>query len=688
MNAEETWKFQVGNKRYPVVTWMEGRRRFFKFGYNKALLNEIKMMKGAKYHGFDEKKPRKLWSVETDQRNDFQINFLRRGTEGIKDPYERYDAPLPAIEFEPRYHHGKKKHIPHFKHQPPMTMHMFMRRWVIVAGEMGVAKSLSFIEAAEMAYATILNETGRTPTIWYVGPRSAIAAVTREIYVWGCKVPMDMMTYEGMVKRMKEWRDGDVSPAIVIFDESSKIKTPTSIRSQMAKALADGCRKDWGDHSYIWLLTGSPAPKNPVDWYWQAEIACPGFLKEGDIHKFKKRLCIIEMKQNFDGGGMYPSIVTWKDDERKCNICGKFKDDPDHDMSEEGVLMGGTAQHPWEKSVNEVAFLYERLKGLVVVYFKKDCLDLPAKHYRVIELKPSNSVLRAASALVKVSPTVIEGLTRLRELSDGFQYEDVPDGMRICLLCGGSKEAVAFEAIPGTCPNCEIEETRVTDNSDLCPNHIPKANKVVRPCGRCGGTGEEKKFRREVKEVRCPKDDALKDILDEHEDIGRIVVFAGFTGSIDRCVKVCLRNEWAVIRMDQGGVKITNKDGPISEKDFLKLFQDMKDEYPRVAFIAHPKSGGMGLTLTASPTIVYYSNTFDAEDRIQSEDRIHRPGMDTNLGATIIDLVHLPSDHKVLENLKRKRDLQAITLGDFSALLQEGSAPRANDDLIGVTVDE
>ena len=77
----------------------------------------------------------------------------------------------------------------------------------------------------------------------------------------------------------------------------------------------------------------------------------------------------------------------------------------------------------------------------------------------------------------------------------------------------------------------------------------------------------------------------------------------------------------------------------------------------------------MGLTLTASPTIVYYSNDFNAESRIQSEDRIHRMGMDVNRGATIIDIVHLSSDELVLNNLRNKRKLQSLTLGEMNVQL-------------------
>lgn len=87
-------------------------------------------------------------------------------------------------------------------------------------------------------------------------------------------------------------------------------------------------------------------------------------------------------------------------------------------------------------------------------------------------------------------------------------------------------------------------------------------------------------------------------------------------------------------------------------------------------FVGHPGSAGMGLTLTASPAIIYYSNDFNFESRIQSEDRIHRLGMDVNIGATIIDIINLPSDKMVLENLNKKRILQSISMGEIEDSLK------------------
>ena len=120
-------------------------------------------------------------------------------------------------------------------------------------------------------------------------------------------------------------------------------------------------------------------------------------------------------------------------------------------------------------------------------------------------------------------------------------------------------------------------------------------------------------------------------------------------------------HQWEWIRVDgRGWASSIVGDA----KELLLHFQGK--EHRRIVFIGQPSAAGMGLTLTASPTIVYYSNDFNAESRVQSEDRIHRLGMDENRGATIIDLIHLPSDELVLNNLKQKKKLQAMTMGELN----------------------
>lgn len=56
------------------------------------------------------------------------------------------------------------------------------------------------------------------------------------------------------------------------------------------------------------------------------------------------------------------------------------------------------------------------------------------------------------------------------------------------------------------------------------------------------------------------------------------------------------------------------------------------------ALVGHPASGGLGLTLTAASTTLYYSQDYNLEYRIQSEDRTHRPGAEHHSAITYLDL--------------------------------------------------
>ncbi len=55
--------------------------------------------------------------------------------------------------------------------------------------------------------------------------------------------------------------------------------------------------------------------------------------------------------------------------------------------------------------------------------------------------------------------------------------------------------------------------------------------------------------------VPCPKEDAVKELLDRYDDVGRIVFYGGFSGSVDRIEQICPGQEWEVVRVDGRGWK-------------------------------------------------------------------------------------------------------------------------------------
>lgn len=81
-------------------------------------------------------------------------------------------------------------------------------------------------------------------------------------------------------------------------------------------------------------------------------------------------------------------------------------------------------------------------------------------------------------------------------------------------------------------------------------------------------------------------------------------------------------------------------------------------------FVGTAAKGGPGLTLHQAKNMIYYSNSFKLIDRLQSEDRAHRAGMDEH-PLTIYDIVASNTvDERIVENLRGKRDVAQEIQGD------------------------
>jgi hypothetical protein len=603
-----------------------------------GLKDEIKVMRGSHWHGRDEK-PMKIWSVDDCFRNRFQLGFM------MGEPvYQWFDRELEKHE----YRQYSKDGVPTdpMPHQFEMADNGLTYHYQIWGAEMGTGKTLS----AQM----VIEESGVNHWYW-VGPKSSLPNIQREFRMWGfdeTTATIEWMTYERLVRIIDNWKEGDPLPQGVIFDESSKCKTSSSQRSKGAQKLADLIRDKYDWKGYVILMSGTPSPKKPTDWWSQCEIAWPGFLREGSAKALRNRLAF-QRQETFDTGTFWKT-VGWKDDEKRCATCGDYQDEGSHfaeDLEDD--------YHKFVASKNEVAYMFERLKGLALIKHLKDCVKLPEKRYRKIICKPSPSVLRVAEVMAASAQNAMIGGTLLRELSDGFQYrEEEDDEMKPCNHC---PEACG-EVDEWFDPN---DEHRCYQDIGMLPeDRIAQLEKRKIRCPKCHGTGEVKKIKRIIREIPCPKEKALRGLLEECEESGRIVIFAGFTGSVDRCVKICRKEGWAVVRLDGRGYQVTDKDGKLlTDVEALDFWADMSNT--QVSFVAHPESGGMSLTLVQSRMAVYWSNSFKPEYRIQSEARVHRKGMDENIGCIIADLIHLPTDERVLKIIRENRRIELLTMGEL-----------------------
>lgn len=604
--------------------------------------DEIKSMKGAKWHGYLENDGRKLWSIDNCQRNHIQLAFLKG-----ENPLEWFDRDVE------RRTYGR----PLREHQRDMADHILTYHFHICAADPGLGKTLTAIEAME--------QSGHKQW-WWVGPKRPLEAVKLEFREWGLDpeilANIKLMTYEGLVSLVKSTKD---APDGIVFDESHHLMYDTTKRSHAAQEAADRIRDKHGLNGYVVLLSGTPSPKSPAGWWSQCEIAYPGFLKEGSAKAFRERLAVIRKKQ-FGLGGVHNDLVTWKDDERKCNVCGQFEDDPNHSVCD--AAKG--EYHRYEPSVNEVAGIFERTQGLVTKKLKKYCVDLPDKVYHTIRLEPSASVLRVAKAIVDSQIHTVAGMILLRELSDGFQYREKQAGMKPCDHCGAAGQVEEWFD-----PQDEGGQTySAVDMFD--PEFVASLEKRTVDCPQCGGSKEIPNTVRDTYEVPCPKEDALKGILEKYEAHGRIIVFAAFEGSVERVQRICLAEGWDVVRCDGSQFRVIkrNSDGTsqvLHGMPPLEYWADVQNN-TRVAFVANPESGGQGLNLTQACALVWWSNSFKPQYRLQGEDRIHRMGMDENKGATIYDLIHLPTDERVLEVIRENRKLELMSLGELTSNINWG----------------
>ena len=604
-------KYTLGGKvkRADVVIEQEGDRLLFPSMEPFNFKDEIKAMHGYKFD-WDEK----LWSASNSYRNNFQLQAM------MGHPvYEPWQKPIVEHEFTRSL----------YDNQVEMANFALTRRYVNLAVDMGLGKTLSMIEAMELSGIT---------DWWWVAPKSGMKSLVRELKKWGLAdhIKLRRFEYDPLREFVKKWGKDKVFPQGIIFDESSRLANPSTGWTVAAQAIADNMRFKYGWDGMVVTMSGTTNSESISHIWSQIEVTWPGYLREGSRSAFEKRLGIFDQREDVTGQ-FYSKEITLLDDENKCKKCGQFKEDhPTEDDCER-----------WAKSINEVAYVSERLKGIQLVQKKEDCLDLPPKRYRTVEVKPSSSTLRAARAMVASAPSTIVGLNWLRQLADGFGYRPGKGKIVACKACGGTGEREEFTSL-----------TKTTNQVSM------QYNSSYISCEKCKGSGTTEKDVRETFRVKCPKDDALRDLLAENYEQGRVCVFAAYHGSIDRCEELCLSEGWDVFHVDGRGWRIKTLQDSNVKVDPLDYWADLSNR--RVAFVAHPKSGGMGLTLTEARMAIYYSNPFSAEDRLQSEDRIHRIGCDLNLSVEIVDIVHLDSDRLVKDALRNKKRLEKMTLGQLN----------------------
>jgi SNF2 family DNA or RNA helicase len=140
------------------------------------------------------------------------------------------------------------------------------------------------------------------------------------------------------------------------------------------------------------------------------------------------------------------------------------------------------------------------------------------------------------------------------------------------------------------------------------------------------------------------------------ESSGKIIIWANFRHDIF-AIKLALQGKYGM-----NSVATYFGDTTTEERsDIVDRFQDPEDELR--FFVGQPRTGGYGLTLTEAHTMIYYSNNYDLEIRLQSEARIDRYGQKHKM--TYIDLSSPNTvDEKIVDALQKKMDIANLVLGE------------------------
>lgn len=251
------------------------------------------------------------------------------------------------------------------------------------------------------------------------------------------------------------------------------------------------------------------------------------------------------------------------------------------------------------KNIDE---LIELIKPYSYRVRKKDCLDLPDKVYekRYFELSPK--VRKAYDRMVEDAIYALQDADINTE-DDLWMYLQEDGVIR-------SKSAL----------------TTLLKLQQISGNFIIDADKNIHEVAK-----------------KCDRLDAFMRNV-EHID-SKIIIWARFTHEINMIINA--------LGEKYGAESVVRYDGLVSKSDKVIAKTSFQENEEVKYFVAKSKSAGRGLTLTAASTMIYYSHSFSADERTQSEDRAHRIGQKNNV--VYIDMIAQNTmDTRILASLKRK----------------------------------
>lgn len=363
--------------------------------------------------------------------------------------------------------------------------------------------------------------------------------------------------------------------AVLILDESRRIKNPSSQRTRRVMALRPHA-------AAARIASGTPITNAPLDVFAQME-----FLEHGLLGTTSYRSFVAEYSEVLPQ--THPMVRRLVERNPNAAMAQIIARDPDGS--------------PRYRNLERLAQLLEPHSFRVL---KSECLDLPEKIYKQM--------------FFDMTPQQVAAY-RLLEDELRIQLED-------------DEEFTTVSALAALVKLQQITSGFV---------HIEGHPVSLGPYAR----------------------ERMKALIDVVEDLdGKFIVWARFREEL-RLIAEALQDQGIEVVEYHGGVSVANRE----------LAVDSFQNGSARAFVGQPQSGGIGLTLHAAETVIYYSNDFDLEHRIQSEDRAHRIGTKHNV--VYIDIIATDTiDETIARALQRKMNVAAAVLGDK----RKASARSASDN--------
>ena len=148
--------------------------------------------------------------------------------------------------------------------------------------------------------------------------------------------------------------------------------------------------------------------------------------------------------------------------------------------------------------------------------------------------------------------------------------------------------------------------------------------------------------------ISTAKLNALEEIVDDVviDNGKKLVVFARFIKEIDAIKQL----------LEKKNIKYSWIAGEVKMEDRGQMVKDFQENEDVKVFVAQIQTAGLGITLTAADTSVFYSLDFNFANYSQALARLHRIGQKNN-----VNHIHLIAkdtiDEKIMSALERKEDI-------------------------------